>query len=303
MPNKAANIVTKYGVRYADNLLSGIVFTAVLVTLSTLFGVPLYWVATAFIVLVHTRHDLSQSAPLALVAMLTTFFITQSLIAVIPFIALMLAADIYKKHGSIMLSYEVLIVLAILSVVIIHLLFPDIASWWLERFEPIKKLVLNEKTIEPKQVEDVFSGLSRLATGLAAMSAIYSAMLGLVIGLIWEALIKNSNKIYAELLNAKMGLMVPIIGLFGVAAWLLKYNWMVDITPVIFGSLALYGAYVLLCVSWYLFKKSVWIYIMIILSLFLFMISDIFKIFIVLLAITDYFADWREIFKKVSVDT
>ncbi len=303
MPNKAANIVTKYGERYADNLLSGIVFTALLVTLSTLFGIPLYWIATSFIVLVHSRHDLSQSAPLALVAMLVTFLVTQSLIAVIPFIALMLAADIYKKYGSIMLSFELLIVLAMLSVIIIHIFFPDISSWWLERFAPIKKLVLNEKTIEPKQVEDVFNGLSRLATGLAAMSAIYSAMLGLVIGLLWNALIKSSDKIYTELLNAKMGLIIPIISLFGIAAWLLKYNWMVDIAPIVFGSLALYGVYVLLCVSWYLFKKPVWIYIMTILSLFLLMMSDIFKIFIVLLAVTDYFADWREIFKRVSVDT
>lgn len=302
MPNKVGNIVTKYGVRYADNLLFGVIFTA-LVTLSRLYGAPVGWIVTAFIVLVHMRHDLSQSAPLTLVAMLVTFAITQSLIAVMPFVALLLAADIYKKYRSIMLSFETMIVVAMFIVVMIHLFYPEIAIWWLDRFEPIKKLILNEKTMDPKQVSDTFESMSKLATGLAAISAIITAMLGLVIGLIWNALINKSNKIYNELLNAKMGLIVLIIGLFGVAAWLLAYNWMIDITPIIFGSLAMYGSYVLLCVSWYLFKKPVWIYIMMILTLFLFMISDVFKIFILLLAVTDYFADWREIFKKVSVDT
>lgn len=303
MPKRnSGNFVIKNGVLCADNLLYGVVLTFFTVLLS-MFGLPIMWVATSFIVLVHLRHDLSQSIPLAFVAILTIFFVSGSATATIPIFTLMILTQLYKKYGSIMLAFESAIVLAIFSVVLVHLFVPDIATWWLERFEPIKLIVLQDKRIDPKQVTEIFASMSKIATGTTAISAIYSALMGLIIGSIWFSLIQKNNKIFNELLNARMGLIVPLISLFGVVAWLLKYNWMVDIIPIIFGSLALYGTYVLVCVSWYLFKKPVWIYIMIILSLFLFTISNVFKVFIVLIAVTDYFANWREIFKKVSVDT
>ena len=100
-----------------------------------------------------------------------------------------------------------------------------------------------------------------------------------------------------------MGLIIPVLSLLGIAAWLVKYSWMVDLLPVIVGALSFYGMYVFICVSWYLFKKPIWVYIMSIVGVFLYMRFDIFKIFIVLIAVTDYFANWREIFKQVSVDT
>lgn len=300
---KTSQFVTNFGKKYSDNLIYGVAFTFAMVALS-MVGLPTMWIATSFIVLVHLRHDFSQSAIIAFVAVLTIFFISGSYNAFIPILAVVLAAELYKRYHSLMLSFEALIILAMLSVILIHLFVPDISSWWIARFDPIKEIVLNDKSVDAKQVNEAFIAMSKIATGLTAISAILSAMLGLTIGSIWYAAIeKKTKKLSNELLGARMGLIVPILSLFGIVAWLLKYNWMVDMLPIVIGALSLYGLYVFICVSWYLFKKPIWIYIMFLLGLFLYMSFDVFKIFIVLIAVTDYFANWREIFKKVSVDT
>lgn len=295
------NFIAKYGILYSDNLLYAVLFTIVTVGLA-LVGMPTLWLATAFLVLVHLRHHASHSIPVACVAIITMFAITGSIIPTLPIFAVMFAAEVYKRHQSVMLSFEVLIIISIFAVIIVHMLNPNIASWWQTRFEPIKELVLQDKTLDNKVITEAFITMSTIATGLTALSAMISAMVALLIGLIWQNFIKVDKKLNEMLLNARMGLIVPIISVIGVLAWYLKYNWLIDVMPVIVGSLSMYGLYVFLCVTWYLFKKSVWVYIMFFLGLFLYLSFDVFKIFIVLTAVSDYFADWRTIFKKVSVE-
>lgn len=300
--NKTVSFINKTGKKYADNMLFG-VFFVFLTTVLYMFGLPLLWMMTAFLALVHLRHDISQSGPLALVAIFIIFGFSGSFISALPVLSVMIAAEVYKKFGSLMLSFEALIAIGLVIVLLVHLFYPEIASFWLTRFEPIKALVLKEQAIDAKQIEQAFESMSKVATGLSVMSSIFHGMLGLILGAIWQASIQKQRKVYNEILNARMGLTVPILCLLGIAAWLIKYGWMVDLLPVIIGSLSFYGMYVFICVSWYLFKKPIWVYIMSIVGVFLYMRFDIFKIFIVLIAVTDYFANWREIFKKVSVDT
>ena len=272
-------------------------------TVLYMFGLPMLWMVTAFLALVHLRHDISQSAPLALIAILVIFGLSGSVISAAPIVSVMIAAEFYKKFGSLMLSFESLIAIGLIIVLLVHLFFPDVTNFWLSRFEPIKAMIMKEKAIDSKEIVEAFDAMSKVATGLSVISAIFSGMIGLIFGAIWQANIQKSRKIYNEFLNARMGLIILVLSILGIAAWLVKYSWMVDLLPVIVGALSFYGMYVFICVSWYLFKKPIWVYIMSIVGVFLYMRFDIFKIFIVLIAVTDYFANWREIFKKVSVDT
>ncbi len=272
-------------------------------TVLYMFGLPMLWMVTAFLALVHLRHDISQSAPLALIAILVIFGLSGSVISAAPIVSVMIAAEFYKKFGSLMLSFESLIAIGLIIVLLVHLFFPDVTNFWLTRFEPIKAMIMKDKAIDSKEIVEAFDAMSKVATGLSVISAIFSGMIGLIFGAIWQANIQKSRKIYNEFLNARMGLIILVLSILGIAAWLVKYSWMVDLLPVIVGALSFYGMYVFICISWYLFKKPIWVYIMSIVGVFLYMRFDIFKIFIVLIAVTDYFANWREIFKKVSVDT
>lgn len=292
--------VADFGKKLCDSFSYGILFAVITTALAAL-GLPTLWLASALIVLYHLKFGFSQSSIISAIVMAMLYFVSgMSLLAVLPVLAVIIYAEVYKRHGSIMLSFEMMVLLGLAVVILTHLTNPNISTWWLDRFEPLKDVLLKNKTVDPKLMEQSFLEMSKIATGLTALSSIYSGVFALIVGLLWKDLMEGCSTVSKQLLNAKMGLAVLFFNVLGIAAWWLSYKWMVDVLPVIIGSLTLYGVHIFLCIVWYMFRKPIWVYIMLFVAVFLFMQFNIFKVMIILIAATDYFANWRDIFKQAS---
>ena len=296
---KDQSLIYRIGRAIDGNLFHAVGF-CLLMTLIGMVGLPTLWAALAAISMLTVR----QGLPFSIVPagfMVTVILIIShfTILSIFPVLVTLLAAEMYRQKYSIVLIFECFTLAAMAAVVVIHIVYPDIASWWLSYYEPIQKMMLADKAADQAVIKQWFTETTKMATGLAGLSLIYKAMISLVLGLLWSDKLSQKRKTIKELLEVRISLVLLIIAAFGLLAWVVRFKWMVDILPVIIGAIALYGILVLSCIAWYLFARSTWVYIVLITTFFLLLFPAV-KFGLILLAVTDYFADWRSIFKSVT---
>lgn len=294
------SIINRVGRKIDGNLLYATGF-CVLMALLGVIGLPTLWLALAAIVMLTVRQQLRFSLPVAGITALIILVVSHfSWMAVLPIFSTLLVAEMYQKRLPIMLIYEIITLFIIAAIIMLHLIFPDIAAWWLSYFAPIQKMILADKTVDPTVIKQTFSSLSEVATGIMGVSVLMTAMISLILGLMWSDKLNHTKKTLKELREVHISLVLLVVSAFGLLAWFIRFKWMVDILPVIIGAISLYGINVFLCVIWYLFAKSIWVYIVLFATLFLFIQFTAIKMMLILLAVSDYFVDWRSIFKRVT---
>ncbi len=137
-------------------------------------------------------------------------------------------------------SWGVLLQIAALSGVLIvslvHLAYPDVANWWVLKLGELQQAAdaLSQGTVMSGEQHDVINITKQYATGLIVAAILFNAMLQLVVGRWWQALIFSPGKLRNELQNIRL---TPLAGVLFVVSIILLYwgnSVVLDMMPVLY---------------------------------------------------------------------
>ncbi len=263
----------------------------------TMVGFPVLWIAMAICALVYFRHSLSYSLIFIVCAIIpfilsgqVDYFSVGSVLLLLPICA------VQNRYKSFSLTYEVCIIISLCVILALHLLVPDLQSWWIGQYMKTEEVLLKDGVFTKLQVQEIIKVLASVSTGLTALSMSINLFLVNFIATYIDALSKKQYGLFKEFMMMKMGLLSPILTVFLAVSLFYTPGWVVDLTAYVIGIMITYGFIVSLGVVWRFFKARAWVIISLFLFIFLLMTTNIFKLLMLLIAVTDYVAQWRTIF-------
>lgn len=98
-------------------------------------------------------------------------------------------------------------VLGIITVLLMHLLVPDLNSWWQGLIEPFMTALSEQPgwQLDQAQTTEVSKNLSAMMTGLVAAGVSFNALVGLIIGRAWQAQLFNPGAFGTEFRSLSLG--------------------------------------------------------------------------------------------------
>ncbi len=219
-----------------------------------------------------------------------------------------IVASVLKRSASWTLVLEATALLAILSVVAVHLFMPDINSWWYDVFKTQYDKLNNEistgLTVLSADDQDQWQQFSamvkdsnllqnaaKIATGGIIILTLLSNCLNLVLGRWWQASLFNPKALKPELLNVRLGYIASATAVFSIVGLIADWSVMWDIIPIVFLVFLVAG----FSLIQYLFDKYkvhfLWILLFYVLFIYL---SPGSLLFVVLIALIDSLFNVRQ---------
>lgn len=137
--------------------------------------------------------------------------------------------------------------LGVLAVLIMHLLVPDLVSWWQGLIEPFMTQLSQQPgwQLDSTQTEQLNSSLAVMMTGLIAAGISFNAVIGLLIGRAWQAQLYSPGAFGSEFRALRLGRSVAVFTalLIGLSLSPLaeSLRWLVDCLPVMLVVFGLQG--------------------------------------------------------------
>ena len=156
-------------------------------------------------------------------------------------------AGILRRYHNWSSILELSIVLGILSVIIAHIIYPDIQNQWATQLnsylsKTVSAISGDDNSSSVNEVPaQLIASIKAYATGLFAVSVLFNALLQLALARWWQAIIFNPGGLRVELRQIRLNYAV---GMLFVAACMLAYfsNAIVlDVMPVFFALFAIAG--------------------------------------------------------------
>lgn len=263
----------------------------------TMVGLPILWVAMSICALVYFRFTSLYSLAFIACTLIPLVFLSEvDYFSVGSVLLLMPVCATQNRFKSFSLTFEVCIIISIFIILSLHLFVPDLKSWWVNQYINTKEILLKDGAFSKVQVQEIIRVLSSVSTGLTALSMSINLFLVNFVATYIDSLSKNKYSTFQDLMLMKMGLLSPILTVFLAISFFYTPDWVVDLTAYVIGMMITYGFIVSLGIVWKFFKVRAWVIISLFLFIFLLMTTNIFKLLMLLVAVTDYVAQWRTIF-------
>jgi hypothetical protein len=103
--------------------------------------------------------------------------------------------------------------LGILTVLLMHLLIPDLNAWWQGMIQPFMDRLSEQPgwQLDQSQTANMTANLSAMMTGLIAAGVSFNALVGLVIGRAWQAQLYNPGAFGTEFRELSLGRPAAIV--------------------------------------------------------------------------------------------
>jgi hypothetical protein len=157
-------------------------------------------------------------------------------------------AGLLRRYGNWSFLLELSIVLAILAVWIAHLLYPDIQNWWVTQLNAyLSKTVSSMSGLQDEAVAlndmqmQLVSHVKEYATGFAVVSVLFNALLQVVLGRWWQAIIFNPGGLRLELRQIRLNHIAGVLFVVGFVLAFIGNKTVLDMMPVFFAIFAIAG--------------------------------------------------------------
>jgi hypothetical protein len=194
--------------------------------------------------------------------------------------------------------------LGILVVIAVHLIYPDVQSWWSAHLsEYFAQSIHKMGQYEPGEVgaqtmviDKMVASVKMYATGLVVSFILFNALLQVVLARWWQAVMFNPQGLRGELYQIRLGQTAGIIFVIGLVLSYWGYSIVLDIMPVLYLAFGIAGLSLLHSVI--ALSKVKWLWLtMVYLGVMLFPLSIT---LIAMLALIDTGVDFRKRLGKQS---
>ena len=148
-------------------------------------------------------------------------------------------AGILRKYNFWNLTLEVAAVVGIVIVVAVHVIYPDIQTWWQSHLGAYlnKTTTLLGVDQDPEanaaQLE-MLNTMKRYATGFVTASVLFNAMLQLILARWWQAALFNPGGLRKELYQIRLSYVAGILFILGLIGAYLGNDIVIDVMPILF---------------------------------------------------------------------
>ena len=159
-----------------------------------------------------------------------------------------LLAALLRATGSWPATALAAVAVAIAVVWGFHLMVPDLAGWWEETLQRALQPLLQQDDAQARALREALPKLSRMMTGIVALSAVLNALLALMLGRWWQALLYNPGGFGEEFRAWRLPGWLGVLAMAGFMAgvWLgldgLTESGMLLLLPFFFQGLAVVHA-------------------------------------------------------------
>jgi len=197
-----------------SGLLQAIVTALGFMLLSLVFP-PLGILSGAVIALVALREGYYK-ASIVTVVLIVTLSLLAKLVAqpaslgllsgIMQWVPVLLLALVLRVTSSWTNVMQLLLIAALTVILVVHAVVPDLPGYWLAVLEKYVQPMLVQAGMPDLEIDRVLPQLSRVMTGVLAVSVVVSAFLMLMLGRVMQASLYNPGGFAAEFANLRMGL-------------------------------------------------------------------------------------------------
>lgn len=289
--------------QFIDNRPILAVFICAFTSGLSIVGVPLLWLAMVVIAyslmrgnfVIYCASSLAAIAPF-LILLPSDFTTIATLLLIYPVVS------IYSKFRSFDFQFEIMILACVIFIAVLHLIFPDLTSWWISKYQDLRTALLKDGAFSDLDVDNIINTISKISTGITLFAMTLNLFFTNFIAAYMSDLVANNkHEILYKVLKLKLGYISPTMSVFLLLGILVQYYASLDIisdlSAYIFGIMIFYGIIILIGISNVVFKTRAWVILMSALIFVLALSSNLAKLFLMLLAVSDFFADWRTVFQ------
>jgi hypothetical protein len=197
-------------------------------------------------------------------------------------------ASVLQKYSSWSWVIQLAGLLAILTVILLHIIYPDIQAWWQTW------LTHYFSNVQEKIVFELVSTLKPFATGLLTVTFVFYALLQLLIARWWQAATVNPGGLRKELYHIRMSYAAGIAFVIGLVFSLLGNSISMDVMPILNVMFVLAGLSLLQDLT----KDSKLKWLVLVMTYGLIIVAPRSALLLAMVALLDVFIDFRNKFKK-----
>jgi len=217
-------------------------------------------------------------------------------------------AVMLRRQSSFSQILQIAALCGVLVISIIHLIYPDVATWWGNQLQSyyhqaaaiapdVLKPPLSPSAANETQLESI-NITKHYATGLMIAAIIFNAILQLIVARWWQAIVFNPGNLRVELRSIRLSQLAGILFIVSLVFSYLGNSVVLDIMPILYILFASAG----LSLIHYLFglsysaTKWFWLSALYITLIFTLPVS---VLLVAMVALVDVWADVRKRIKKV----
>lgn len=209
-----------------------------------------------------------------------------------------LFAIVLRRYGNWSVVLEYALLLGVVVIGVIHLLYPDVSSWWAHQMNQYltqtSEMINGAGTPATDTQMQMIDFMKGYATGFIVISLLFNVLLQLVLARWWQAVVFNPGGLQKELHSIHLSHVVGFVFLIGIAlSWLINNETVTDMAPLLYSIFCAAG----LSLAHFYFnrkKKNVWVWLIILYLLLIWL----FPLSIVLMAIIGFIDVWVDFRKK-----
>lgn len=157
-------------------------------------------------------------------------------------------AVLIRRYGNWSFTLEIAVLTGVLIIGSIHILYPDIQSWWethlntyLDKTVAIMNNVEATDALSTEVRAQMIAATKSYATGLVTASLLFNALLQLVLSRWWQAVMFNPGGLRKELTQIRLSYIIGVLFIAGIAGSYWGNATVLDIMPVFYAIFCLAG--------------------------------------------------------------
>jgi uncharacterized protein YybS (DUF2232 family) len=158
-------------------------------------------------------------------------------------------AVLLRRFGSWNMLLQTAAVLSLVTVLVVHLINPDVQQMWQTRLtnyftyamQTASDLSAGELTTQRAMISRVMTTLSPFATGFVTMFVVFYALLQVLLARWWQAAIYNPGGLRKELCEIRLSYAAGIVCIAGFALSFIDNKVISDMMPVMYFTFSLAG--------------------------------------------------------------
>lgn len=155
--------------------------------------------------------------------------------------------------------------LGIVTVLLLHLLVPDLTEWWRGLIAPFMTTLSEQPgwQLDQTQTADLTGNLAAMMTGLVAAGVSFNALVGLVIGRAWQSQLFNPGAFATEFRELSLGRPAAVVTAVLMALTLTSVSesltLLVDCLPALLVAFGIQGVAIVHAIVYQAQKSKAWL--------------------------------------------
>ncbi len=204
-----------------------------------------------------------------------------------------------RQFSSWSLLLELVALLGIVTVSLVHYLYPDIQAFWTKQLTSYFTQVMQASNAGPPDemaMKNVIEFMKRYLTGAIVIFITFNALLQVFLARWWQSIVFNPGGLRKELYQIRLSYAAGIVFIVGLVCSYWGNDLIVDIMPILYLVFGLAGFSLLHAVI--STRKTGWIWIAVMYGMLI--LTPVIVVLIAMLALIDTLVDFRSRLTKQS---